>query len=229
MKQSYGLYVLLILVLLLLAGICHAQSICVSVDCKDSVKYPVVLSLNGIVTSADGVKSALWKVIQGTATINNPNVDSTFAKAQTDGLYVFSLTGTSNKGAVGTAFDSVIYVANKPPIAQCGQSYNDTTTSGILTGNGTDPEGGAITFLWQQVNGPNTAVITSPTFQNPLITNLITGTYIFSLTITDDGGLTSTCNQTVYVQLPVTLVKTVITTTKYFSDGTSTTTTVTVP
>lgn len=215
--------------ILFLSITAHAQSICVSVDCKDSVKYPTVLTLNGSSTSSDGIKSRLWTTITGTATINNQNVDSTFVTAKNDGLYVFQLTSASNKGAIGTAFDSVFYVANKPPTASCGASYTDTTTAGVLTGSGTDPEGGAITFQWQQVNGPNQAAITSPTFQNPLITGLITGTYIFQLSVRDSGGLVGAATQNVYVALPKTIIKTVTTITVYYSDGSSTTSTSTVP
>lgn len=218
----------IILAILLLVSLnIHAQNICVSVDCKDSVKYPNPITLNGSTTSTDGVKSRLWTITKGTATLNNPNVDTAIATAQSDGLYVFLLTGTSQKGAVGTAFDSVIYVANKPPTATCGPSYTDTTTAGVLKGSGTDPEGGAITYQWNQINGPNQAVITSTTFQNPLITGLITGTYIFQLTVIDDGGLKGTATQTIYATLPITQIKTVIVTTKYFSDGTTHTSTVT--
>jgi hypothetical protein len=221
--------------LLLIISIgCKSQSICVSVNCKDTVNYPIdSVVLNGQVTSPDGIASTTWQVAVGSAKIDNPKSQVTVARGLSKGgnIFVFILTGISVKGAVGSAFDTVIYIPNQPPIASCGPSYTDTTTTGVLTGSGTDPEGGPITFLWTQINGPNQAVINSPTFQNPLITGLITGTYIFQLTVTDNGGLTGTATQTVYVTLPVTQLKTVtvttVTKTKYFSNNTTTTTTTT--
>ena len=209
---------------------CKAQ-ICVQVNCPRTISYPQdTIKIAGLITSTDATTTT-WKVIIGSATIDNPSSISTVARNLSKGgsLFVFALTATSVNGSVGTAFDTVIYVGNQPPIASCGQSYTDTTTAGVLTGSGTDPEGMPVTYLWQQINGPNQAVITSPTFQNPLITGLITGIYIFQLKVTDNGGLSSTATQTVYVTLPTTLIKTVTTISKYYSDGSVITTTTTVP
>jgi PKD domain len=206
----------------------NSQNICVSVDCKDSIKYPTVITLNGSSQSSDGIKTRKWIVTNGTATINNPNVDSTFATASVDGLYVFQLNATSNQGATGTAFDSVYYVANKPPVAIVGQSILSTDGTATLSGsNSTDPEGLPLTFSWKQLSGPTTAAIASPTTSNPVVTGMISGTYVFTLTVTDQGGLTNSASQLVQVNLPVIQVKTVITTVRYFSDGSTTTTVVT--
>lgn len=211
---------------------CSGQSICVSVDCRDTVRYPATITLNGLTTSADGVKSRLWSIKSGSGSINNVNVDTTFATATTSGLYIYQLTGTSNKGAVGTAFDSVIYVSNKPPVAVVGQSLASTDGTAVLSGsNSTDPEGLPLTYLWSELSGPSTAVITSPTMANPIVSGMINGTYVFKLIVVDKGGLTSTASQLVAVNIPVTQVKTVIVTTvvttKYFSNNTTTTTTTT--
>ena len=205
------------------------QSICVSVDCKDSVKYPQTsVTLNGIVTSSDGVKSTVWKVTSGTSVIANTTVDSTTATLSASGTYVYLLTGTSLKGAIGTAFDTVIYVGNKPPIAKVGPSIASTDGTATLSGAGSsDPEGQPITYSWKQLSGPTTATIASPSTVNPTVTGMVNGTYVFTLIVTDPGGLASTASQLVAVNLPVTQVKTVIVTTKYFSDGHTETTTVT--
>lgn len=219
---------------LLFSVTCHSQSICVSVDCKDTVRYPIdSVTLNGIVTSPDGITSTTWQVATGTAKIDSPKIPVTVARGLSKGgnIFVFLLTGISAKGAIGTAFDTVIYVGNKPPVAIVGQSIASTDGTAVLSGsNSTDPEGLPLTYSWTQLSGPTTAAIASPTMSNPIVSGMITGTYVFTLTVTDQGGLTSSASQLVQVNLPVvTLIKTVTTVTKYYSDGTSTTTTTTVP
>jgi protein-disulfide isomerase len=220
-----------ILFLLLLVSKLHAQSICVSADCKDTVRYPQdSVTLNGLVTSGEGVKSTLWSVRTGIATIDNAGSQVTVARGLSKGgtLFVFLLTGTSNKGAVGTAFDSVVYVPNKPPQAVTGPTLNDTTNTAFLSGsNSFDAEGFPLTYSWVQVSGPNAAVITTTTMANPIASGLINGTYVFRLTVTDNGGLTSTATQTV-VMTPV-VVKTVTTIVTTYSDGHTTTVVTTVP
>lgn len=221
-----------LLFLLFIVSKLHAQSICVSADCKDTVKYPQdTVTLNGVVTSGEGVKSTLWSIRIGVGTIDNVNAQVTVARGLSKGgstLFVFLLTGTSNKGAIGTAFDSVVYVPNKPPQAVTGATINAVVNTATLSGSGSfDAEGYPLTYAWTQVSGPNTAVINTATMANPIASGLVNGAYVFRLTVTDNGGLTSTATQTVNVAIPVTQVKTVIVTTKYFSDGTTTVTTVT--
>lgn len=217
-------------ILLLVSLNVHAQNICVSVDCKDTIKYPTIISLNGLTQSTDGVKSRAWAVLKGNATIILGSVDTTVAIAQSDGLYIFQLTGTSNKGAIGIAFDSVIYIANKVPAAIVGPSVLSTDGTAVLSGsNSTDPEGLPLTFSWTQLSGPSTAAIASVTMSNPIITGMINGTYVFTLTVTDSGNLTSTASQLVQVTTPVTLVKTVTTVVKTYSDGSVITVVTTVP
>lgn len=207
-----------------------SQNICVSVDCKDTIKYPTPITLNGLTQSTDGVKSRLWVTLKGAATINNTSIDTTLANAQIDGLYIFQLTGTSNKGAIGIAFDSVIYIANKPPVAVVGPSVLSTDGTAILSGsNSTDPEGQPIQFSWSQLSGPTTVAIATPTMSNPIVSNMINGTYVFTLKVVDSGGLSSTASQLVQVNMPKTIVKTVTVITTFYSDGTSTSVTTTVP
>lgn len=213
---------------------CNAQSICTSVTCKDTVNYPIdSVVLNGVVTSPDGISSTTWQVIAGNAKIDSPKKQITVARGLSKGgsIFVFILTGISSKGAVGSAFDTVVYIGNKPPIAIVGPSLASTDGTAILSGsNSTDPEGFPLTYSWKQLSGPTTAAIAGPTMSNPIVSNMITGTYVFTLTVTDQGGLTSSASQLVQVTLPiVTIIKTVTTVTTYYSDGTIKTVTTTVP
>lgn len=220
----------LIPILLLLSLGAHAQSICVSADCKDTVRYPQdTVTLNGVVSSTapDAVKTVSWRSSVGVAKIDSPAAVVTIARGLSKGgtLFVFALTGTSVKGATATAPDSVVYIPNKAPTAICGAGYTDTVSTGVLSGSGVDPEGLPVTYAWVQVSGPNTATITAPVMQNPLITGLVSGAYLFRLTVTDSGGLQGTATQSVIVLISKTVVKVTTTVVTLYSDGTTTTTT----
>jgi hypothetical protein len=55
-----------------------------------------------------------------------------------------------------------------------------------------DPDGTISSFSWAQVSGPGTATITNGNTANPVVSGLIIGQYVFSLTVTDNSGATST-------------------------------------
>lgn len=224
------LFILFILLIVLSNAQTLTQNICVTADCKGTISYPATsVSLNGSVTSTDGVKSVIWSIVSGPVftAIDSPFNQATTARGlSAGGTYVYLLTATSNKGAVGTALDSVIYIPNQPPVAVVGPTSTVTVNTATLSGSkSTDPEGLSLTFNWIQSSGPNSAAISSPTMSNPIVSGLINGTYVFTLVVSDSGGLQSKANQTVIVNM-VTQVKTVIVTTtvttKYFSNNTTT-------
>ncbi|MEO9894047.1 T9SS type A sorting domain-containing protein, partial [Aurantibacter sp.] len=74
------------------------------------------------------------------------------------------------------------------PIANAGTEVivtlpNNTST---LNGSGVDPDGGIVTYMWSQVDGPTNAGIANATSANTNISNLAQGIYVFRLTVTDD-------------------------------------------
>ncbi len=81
---------------------------------------------------------------------------------------------------------------NNPPITFAGADqtiqYPATAT---LSGSATDADGTVASYLWEQYSGPNTAGISTPTTASTGITGMIVGTYVFTLTSTDDDGATS--------------------------------------
>jgi parallel beta-helix repeat protein len=89
-------------------------------------------------------------------------------------------------------------VPNKAPVADAGIDQNIEITT-ILTGSGTDPEGGQLTYKWEQVGGL-IAVTVSPTEATTKVTGLSKGENIFRLTVTDDKGSTGTDDVTVSVK-----------------------------
>ena len=58
-----------------------------------------------------------------------------------------------------------------------------------LNGSGTDSDGNIISYSWAKVSGP--AVILYNTLSATLtLSNLLEGTYVFGLTVTDNDGAT---------------------------------------
>jgi lysophospholipase L1-like esterase len=137
---------------------------------------------------------------------SNPNGSWTPPVA---GSYNFDATVTDSSSPVKTAQAltrtlQVNAVLNQAPVASAG---NDTTinlpTSQVqLLGTGADPDAGdtIATYQWAVVTGPNMPLLATPTLQNTLVSNLVAGTYQFSLVVTDNHGLSS---QKSYVVLHV--------------------------
>ena len=95
-----------------------------------------------------------------------------------------------------------VVVGKQDPIANAGedQSIMLPTNTAVLNGNGNDPDGGSVTFLWSQRSGPNNATLTGSKTAKLTASNLIKGEYIFRLMVTDDE------NQTAYDEVKVSVL-----------------------
>jgi hypothetical protein len=116
------------------------------------------------------------------------------------GTYVFALVVTDNGGASSAASQVSVVVnaaANKAPVANAGPDQTITlpTSSLTLSGSGTDADGTVVGYTWSQVSGPSTATFSSKTAQNPTVSGLVQGTYVFALVVTDNGGASSPADQ----------------------------------
>ncbi len=91
---------------------------------------------------------------------------------------------------------------NTPPTANAGpdQSITLPANSVTLSGSGTDPGGAITAYSWTKVSG-GAATITSPSAASTTVTGLAQGSYVFRLTVTDNGspGLTGSDDVTVTV------------------------------
>jgi hypothetical protein len=90
---------------------------------------------------------------------------------------------------------------NVPPTVSAGSNQNLTATSGTLTGTASAGSGTITSETWTQISGPNTAVITTPSSLTTTITGLITGTYVFQLSVTNSNSLTTTSRVTITVAI----------------------------
>jgi hypothetical protein len=62
-----------------------------------------------------------------------------------------------------------------------------------------DIDGSIVTYAWVRTSGPNTPTIVSSSAASTSVTGLVEGTYVFTLTVTDDLGATNSDAVTVSV------------------------------
>lgn len=107
--------------------------------------------------------------------------------------------------------DTVVLVNSDIPAVNPGPDstflLSASTDSLKLSGSATEPGAQIVAYLWSQVSGPNTALITNPGAATTYITSLAAGTYVFQLMALDDRGATGvkSLTLTIKTQEPVTL------------------------
>ncbi|MFD2999547.1 PA14 domain-containing protein [Pontibacter toksunensis] len=91
--------------------------------------------------------------------------------------------------------------ANQAPTANAGPDKTITSPSNsvILSGSGSDSDGSISSYSWTKVSGPS-ATLSGASTVSLTANNLLEGTYVFRLTVKDNGGLTASDDATVTVQ-----------------------------
>ena len=166
------------------------------------------VSLNGsqsYVPDGGTIASYNWVQISGAGGITIAN--STTATPQVTGLqvgqYVFELTVTNSIGVSASAQVTItVLQGHLPPVANAGSDTTIAlpTTSITLDGSSSyAPSGSITTYLWSQLQGPNTAVFASMNTSITSVYGLQPGVYKFQLMVTDNNGIsaTSTISDTV--------------------------------
>jgi hypothetical protein len=155
------------------------------------------VTLAGSATDADGtISSHTWsKVSGGAATITTPSSYTSTITGLTQGVYLFQLSATDNGGGVNTDLMQVTVnaAANVSPTANAGSDRAITLPTNTIsqTGSGSDADGTISAYLWTQVSGPSVALITSSSSATSSFNNLVAGTYVFNLRVTDNNGATA--------------------------------------
>ncbi len=165
-------------------------------------------TLNGSASyDPDGtISSYAWAWISGPAqyTISNATAATTALSNLVQGTYAFRLTVTDNGGLTSSDTVRVIVnpIPNRPPVANAGADISITLPTNSTTLNGSassDPDNNITSYLWSRVSGPAQFSIGNATQATTSLTNLVEGTYVFRLTVTDAGGLSSSASVTVVV------------------------------
>lgn len=177
----------------------------VAAGSNQSVQLPVSsATTTGTSTSACGhtIVTNAWTQISGTAaTITAPSSLTTSFTGLTN-TSVFRLTSTDNSSLIGTSDITITVLPEVPPTVNAGGPYavvlptNSVTLSGTATANG----GASISIkVWTKTSGTGTQTITNNTSLTPTINGLVSGSYVFMFSVTDNNGNTSTANATIVV------------------------------
>lgn len=84
----------------------------------------------------------------------------------------------------------IIQEANKPPTANAGNdiSFQLPANLVVLNGSGTDADGIIAGYSWSRISGPASFSFSNQFTASTTVNNLVAGTYIFRLTVTDNKG-----------------------------------------
>ncbi|TDU34167.1 PKD domain-containing protein, partial [Gelidibacter sediminis] len=104
-------------------------------------------------------------------------------------------------------------IESRPPNVNAGLDQTIVLPENSITqnGSGNDPDGGSVSFLWTQISGPNTATLVGADTADLTANDLIVGTYVFNLTVTDDENDSSSDEITITVEPDPTNMSPVVT------------------
>uniref|UniRef100_A0A1A9WUV5 MANSC domain-containing protein n=1 Tax=Glossina brevipalpis TaxID=37001 RepID=A0A1A9WUV5_9MUSC len=165
--------------------------------------------LNGSASTDDiGLKSYEWKEIQGpnVAVVLKSNETVANATGLTLGLYEFELTvaDNSNNTASDRLWVKVVQEKNSPPVANAGgdQSVTLPLSAIYLNGSSSYDDLDIVKYQWTREDSSLAAgqIVGNSNKESVMIlTNLVSGRYVFKLTVSDEQGLTSTDTVSVFV------------------------------
>ena len=171
-----------------------------------AVATDAVVTLDGSGTDPDAgaVLSYAWTQTSGPAPMALS--DAAAAKptftAATAGTYVFTLTVSDGALNATDTVTVTVTTPNRAPTANAGADQFALPTAVVtLAGGGTDPDPGTVlTYAWEQTSGPVPTALSNAAAAQPTFTQPVTGTYVFTLTVSD-GSLSATDSVTVTVTL----------------------------
>jgi len=172
-----------------------------------SVRFPInFVALNGNASfDPDGaITSYSWSQISGpgNASIAAPFSASTVVNGLVAGVYSFRLEVKDNSGAIAADTVMVRVQLFQPPIPVAPDTLmvKMPVESVELDGSKSyDPDGSIAAFSWTFVQGPNTPLINAQANPVAKVRNLVEGAYVFTLTLTNDKGLSASKNVKVIV------------------------------
>lgn len=124
---------------------------------------------------------------------------------------LFELLGV-NGPVTGIEFDDICLL-NGGEALDVGVGYPDAdagadqlvilpNNSAVLDGSQSSDNSAIVGYAWEQVSGPSSATLTGAATAVLTVSDLVEGTYIFRLTVTDDDGLTNSDTASVQVATP---------------------------
>lgn len=158
------------------------------------------ISLDGSASSdPDGkISDWLWKKVSGPVSFNivSAKVSRTIVNKLVAGIYQFELIVTDDEGL--NAKDTVQITVNDPtqpnraPIADAGRDtiiILPANTANLDGSGSTDPDNDIISYNWVKISGPSSFSLLHPDAIRSTVSNLVEGSYLFELKVTDSHGL----------------------------------------
>ena len=180
--------------------------------------------LNGSLSKdSDGtIKTYTWKQVSGPSTsiLSTPNGVTTTVSNLIVWRYEYELLLTDDKSS--SAWDRVVITVNPatvviptnlPPVANAWLDQAVTLPSNTVTLNWSqskDSDGSIALYSWRHVSWPNNSTIVTSSTVSTIIQNMIVGTYIYELKVTDNKWLTATDQVSVVVKNAVTATWTTV-------------------
>ncbi|XP_075934571.1 dyslexia-associated protein KIAA0319 isoform X2 [Anarhichas minor] len=168
------------------------------------------LSLDGSGSTDDrGIVSYHWDVVSGLPGLKLEGADQAVVSATglRVGRYTFRLTVSDQQGATDRASLTVRVqeATSPPPVAHASGSHTVSlpNSSLVLRGSVTDGDQTKVHYLWvrdSQSPAAGDVLYGSVTQASLYLANLVEGTYLFQLRVTDAQGRSSTATATVEVQ-----------------------------
>lgn len=156
------------------------------------------------------VVSYNWKQYSGptNATISSARSASSTVSNLARGSYYFELEVVDDKGGVSKGYVNVAAGGtssqppppNQSPQASAGGTQNLILPTNAATLDGsasTDPDGNIASYRWRQVSGPTTAPMSNANAVRNVVSNMVAGSYVFELTVTDNDGATAAARMTI--------------------------------
>ncbi len=161
-----------------------------------AITLPVsTASFTATATDPDGtIASFLWEKVSGpTATLSGSGTATLNLSNLLQGSYVFKITVTDNSGA--KAADEVLLTVNPAsggnqlPVVNAGTDKSITlpVNTASFTATASDADGTISSWLWEKVSGP-TATLSGSGTATLNLSNLLQGSYVFKVTVTDNSG-----------------------------------------
>jgi len=148
---------------------------------------------------ASSIKLYEWSQISGPGqvTIQNKNAATSEVSSFVEGSYIFKLQVTDIKGSVTNdevavnVKPAINTTRQQPVVANAGTDKTLVLplNSAVLDGSASSPAGSIKSYEWLKVSGPTQVYIENKNAVSTGIKDLVEGTYVFRLQITDKQGV----------------------------------------
>jgi Big-like domain-containing protein/K319-like protein len=165
-----------------------------------SVSAPGVLANDSDADSGDTMRAIVGALpAHGTVSVSTNGAFTYTPNGGFTGTDAFTYRATD--GSHSSALVTVSVLVNTPPVANAGADQSvGSRKSFTLSGTGTDADGDALAYAWQQISGP-VAVLRDPDQATTMVDGVPgPATLVFRLTVTDANGAVHADDITVTVR-----------------------------